>query len=220
VILAHAEARSIPGAPRHIGPAATAEFDAPQAFAHDGLQSFLSRMADPDRPARTSIEFLEPEQLMAAGAVEIPIIVPAVNEAQAKFLERLRQHLCLTPILAVVADLSGHQTCRAMLGGATSVLNTELPHARQDSVLRAVLGAAPPTPPPSRTAVPAPVGDPAAGDELLVRLLCGANTVAAIARRFYCSERSMYRRVRRLYDAVGVSSRSELRILVAQRASV
>lgn len=202
MILAHTEARF---APRHIGPAGTSETDAPHAFAQDGLQSLLSRIADLDRPGPGGIEFLDPEQLTAASAVETPIIGLAVNESQASFLGQLRQRLCLTPILAVVADLSGHQTCRAMLGGATWVLKTELPRARQNSVLRAVLGMAPSTPASGRTNAPvqAPATDPTADDELLVRLICGANTVAAIARRFYCSERSTYRRVRRLYGAVG-----------------
>ncbi|MFF9345845.1 hypothetical protein [Streptomyces sp. NPDC014734] len=48
-------------------------------------------------------------------------------------------------------------------------------------------------------------------DTELLRLLCTPITVAEIARRhYYCSERSMYRRIRRLYDDLGVAGRAEL----------
>jgi DNA-binding CsgD family transcriptional regulator len=47
-------------------------------------------------------------------------------------------------------------------------------------------------------------------DTELVRLLCTSMTVTEIARHHYCSERSMYRRIRKLYDALGVGSRAEL----------
>ncbi|WP_214369600.1 hypothetical protein [Pseudonocardia sp. H11422] len=53
--------------------------------------------------------------------------------------------------------------------------------------------------------------------ELLTELLYGRQTVSAISRRFFCSERSMYRWIRRLYDELGVRSRSELRSRVATR---
>ncbi|MFF2964368.1 DNA-binding response regulator [Streptomyces sp. NPDC057963] len=48
-------------------------------------------------------------------------------------------------------------------------------------------------------------------DAELMRLLCTSITVSEIARRYYyCSERSMYRRIRRLYDDLGVGGRAEL----------
>ncbi|MFF2330189.1 MULTISPECIES: helix-turn-helix transcriptional regulator [unclassified Streptomyces] len=53
-------------------------------------------------------------------------------------------------------------------------------------------------------------------DAELMRLLCTSITVSEIARRYYyCSERSMYRRIRRLYDDVGVGGRAELISLAA-----
>ncbi|MEU9759598.1 DNA-binding response regulator [Streptomyces sp. NPDC047985] len=53
-------------------------------------------------------------------------------------------------------------------------------------------------------------------DAELLRLLCTPITVAEIARRhYYCSERSMYRRIRRLYDDLGVGGRAELMSLAA-----
>ncbi len=51
----------------------------------------------------------------------------------------------------------------------------------------------------------------------LIRLLCTPMTVLEIARRSYCSERSMYRRIRRLYDTVGVRNRFELISLSSDR---
>ncbi|MBT2398832.1 DNA-binding response regulator [Streptomyces sp. ISL-100] len=47
-------------------------------------------------------------------------------------------------------------------------------------------------------------------DAELARMLCTPMTVSEIARSYYCSERSMYRRVRKLYDDLGVSGRTEL----------
>ncbi|MFC7886359.1 DNA-binding response regulator [Streptomyces sp. NPDC057376] len=57
---------------------------------------------------------------------------------------------------------------------------------------------------------PPPAPAPPEYDGELVRLLCTAMTVTEIARHYYCSERSMYRRIRKLYDALGVGSRAEL----------
>lgn len=52
-------------------------------------------------------------------------------------------------------------------------------------------------------------------DRELLHSLCTSATVSEIARRHYCSERSMYRRIRRLYDDLGVGGRSELLSLAA-----
>jgi hypothetical protein len=52
-------------------------------------------------------------------------------------------------------------------------------------------------------------------DAELLRMLCSPATVSEIAKRQYCSERSMYRRIRKLYNAFGVSGRSELHAKVA-----
>ncbi|MFG2141125.1 hypothetical protein [Streptomyces sp. NPDC048650] len=49
----------------------------------------------------------------------------------------------------------------------------------------------------------------------LLQVLCTSATVNEIARRHYCSERSMYRRIRRLYDGLGVAGRAELLMLAA-----
>ncbi|KAA8886349.1 hypothetical protein F3087_24225 [Nocardia colli] len=47
-------------------------------------------------------------------------------------------------------------------------------------------------------------------DTRLLRMLRTSMTVAEIARLNYLSERSMYRRIRNLYDTLGVESRAEL----------
>ncbi|MEU9115103.1 hypothetical protein AB0D04_25775 [Streptomyces sp. NPDC048483] len=52
-------------------------------------------------------------------------------------------------------------------------------------------------------------------DRELLHSLCTSATVSEIARRHYCSERSMYRRIRRLYDDLGVTGRAELLSLAA-----
>ncbi|MEE1786410.1 helix-turn-helix domain-containing protein [Streptomyces sp. SP17BM10] len=67
---------------------------------------------------------------------------------------------------------------------------------------------APPHPAPR----PASLAD---SERTLVRLLCTSMTVSEIARHHYCSERSMYRRIRRLYDHLDVGNRTELVTLAA-----
>jgi DNA-binding NarL/FixJ family response regulator len=59
-------------------------------------------------------------------------------------------------------------------------------------------------------------GHPGSGPEQsvdveLVQMLCGPSRTSDIARHFYCSERSMYRRIRALYQQLGVETRQELR---------
>lgn len=214
-------------------------------LAHRGLQNLLAEKLNFEDAYAVQIEYLTPSQLISEATEGIPLIVPAVDELQTRFLAKLRDRLCLTPIMAVVGDLSGHQTYRAMSAGATSVLNLELSQIRMDVVLHHLFQGcladasgsvashqeSHPVRPMRPTLVRSPgqhddrVGTaersvdadpPAENSDLLVNLLCGPNTIAAIARRFYCSERSMYRRVRRLYDTLGVSSRSELRIAIAE----
>ncbi|WP_280441668.1 FAD-binding protein, partial [Nocardia brasiliensis] len=47
-------------------------------------------------------------------------------------------------------------------------------------------------------------------DARLLRMLKTSMTVAEIARQNYLSERSMYRRIRNLYDVLGVAGRNDL----------
>ncbi|MEE1737291.1 hypothetical protein [Streptomyces sp. BE147] len=60
-------------------------------------------------------------------------------------------------------------------------------------------------PPRPAATVPATTSDTG-----LLRLLRTPMTVSEIARTYYCSERSMYRRIRKLYDDLGIRSRTEL----------
>ncbi|AJT63379.1 hypothetical protein T261_1694 [Streptomyces lydicus] len=73
------------------------------------------------------------------------------------------------------------------------------------------------TPPASPGPSPADESPPALPDcdRELLHSLCTSATVSEIARRHYCSERSMYRRIRRLYDDLGVTGRAELLSLAA-----
>lgn len=199
-----------------------------------------------DNNHRVYCEFLTPEELLTEVSPEVPAIVPVVDELQVQFLTQLRRRRCLAPILAVVGDLSGHQTFRAMANGATSVLNLELPLGKQGSVLRSLFDGRPESQGPCSNhassggredggrrpafspelalnleklaALSGPDGLPG-NPELLIDMLRGPNTIAAIARRFYCSERSMYRYVRRVYDTLGVSSRTELRAQLVELSS-
>ncbi|MFI8433536.1 hypothetical protein ACIGJO_07270 [Streptomyces sp. NPDC079020] len=57
---------------------------------------------------------------------------------------------------------------------------------------------------------PAATAPATTSDTGLLRLLRTSMTVSEIARTYYCSERSMYRRIRKLYDDLGIRSRTEL----------
>jgi DNA-binding NarL/FixJ family response regulator len=200
-----------------------------RVLAHQGLRDFLAERSE---PRRVSIELLSPDRLVLEGGDDVALIVPAVAEVHLQFLLRLRDRLPLAPILAVVNDPTDYQAHRARMSGATSVLNLTWPVAEQDAVLRALCAGAQPVSagvtrlrlvaerarrPRSALseAALAVADDPEADLESLVTLLCGSSTISAIAARRYCSERSMYRRVRWLYDTLGVSSRSELRAKMA-----
>ncbi|OKI99240.1 hypothetical protein AMK19_31295 [Kitasatospora sp. CB01950] len=155
-------------------------------------------------------------------------VVPALNDLQIDQLRELVEAHPLVTHLGVVADLVGQGTQRAIQAGAASVLNVLIPPQEYRAVLRAMADRlARPTADsdqvPALTgwsapaaAVPAPAAAGGGEDAALFRLLCGPLPIARIADELFCSERSLYRRVRRLYVAHGVSGRQELRAVSAR----
>nr|ADK32551.1 putative DNA-binding protein [Microbispora corallina] len=168
-------------------------------------------------------------------------LLPVLTEAQAQRLGRLMERCPGTSVLGIVMDVTGHHTHRAIQNGASWVLNTLLPAACCRNLLRMVIqavvlgptvpeplvaeppvpeGVEPPTRPGTARAEPPAearkVAD--AQEEELLALLCGPDSIAEIARRFYCSERSMYRQLRDLYRSYGVTGRRELRRVIALRS--
>ncbi|MFT7835911.1 hypothetical protein Q5530_07150 [Saccharothrix sp. BKS2] len=195
-------------------------------LAHLGLEGCLTGNRIFWVNAGIDLNFTEPSALFTSEGT--PILVPAVSEPDVDLIWSIRRRLCLVPIGAVVDDISGHQTYVAIRAGATSVLNLRLPWDRQVEALRAVWADRPPevgSVTGSCSARPrGGQGGPSfradAQDQetqALIHLLCGSNSISTIARQFYCSERSMYRRIRRLYESAGVSGRSELRSRMAGR---
>jgi DNA-binding NarL/FixJ family response regulator len=137
-----------------------------------------------------------------------PVILPGMTEDELLRLGTLRSRSNCRSIIAVVDDPDGNCTFRAIRAGASRVLNSRIPLADRISSLIALFEEADPP-----TAEAAPLSD--REHILLIQLLCGPDTIPAIARRFYCSERSMHRRIRRIYDIFGVSGRTELRSFVS-----
>lgn len=189
--------------------------------AHVRLQAGLGAFRTGWSEAAIFFEFADPKALFAA-ADELPVLLPAASEPDRELVCSLRRCCCLTPILAVVNDISGQQTFLAIKSGATSVLNVRLPQEMQiDAVLTACSAAPrllPSVPWPRRRATRDLSAAGGAGPEeagRLVQLLCGTSNISSIAQQFYCSERSMYRRIRRLYEQLGVSGRAELRSRMA-----
>jgi DNA-binding NarL/FixJ family response regulator len=198
---------------------------------HSGLRFSLDGYRDGWADAGIFFEFADPATLFVMSADEVPVLVPAASEPDHELVRSLRRTRCLTPILAVVNDINGHQTFLAIKNGASGVLNVRLPQDKQiDAVLTACTGAAQLLP---RGLRPYFAGredflvepletestDPEETGRLM-RLLCGTNSISSIAHQFYCSERSMYRRIRRLYQHMGVSGRSELRSRMADRTAM
>lgn len=192
---------------------------------HSGLRRFCVDQKSPFRELSARIEFVDPLELSALANTAEPILVPATNQMQVELLRSLQQECCLTCIVAVVNDVNGHQTYQAISAGATCVFNLAIPVDKQIDTLHAVFttytGAAEP---PLRLAPTGPPIPKSSADRvecmdeegrLLLNLLCGSHPISSIAKRFYCSERSMYRRVRQTYDLFGVSSRNELRSAIA-----
>ncbi|MFI5493473.1 hypothetical protein [Actinoplanes sp. NPDC051859] len=149
------------------------------------------------------------------------------NEFQAEFVHTIRQGACMTPIIAIVSDVNGYQTYLAIKYGATCVFNIMVPADKQADSLRSVLSTAGRH---SFSRVPHPRNEPLPAldsrpqslvdnldpqERALLKLLCGTETMSVIAKSFYCSERSIYRRVRQLYDRFGVIGRTELRLILA-----
>ncbi|MGH3871147.1 MAG: helix-turn-helix transcriptional regulator [Pseudonocardiaceae bacterium] len=192
---------------------------------HSGLRFLYDDPKAPFRELEVRIEFIDPLELsVSADRIEF-VLLPATDQMQIELLRSLRRKCCMTCIVAVVNDMTGHQTYQAMSSGATCVFNLAILVDKQldllHTVLRAHVGAAAR---PVRLASTEPriPQQPASlaqcldeENRLLIDLLCGPHTISSIAKRFYCSERSMYRRVRRVYESFGVSSRNELRSAVA-----
>ncbi|GAA1231652.1 hypothetical protein GCM10009676_13350 [Prauserella halophila] len=146
----------------------------------------------------------------------------------------------VSPLVAVVDDYSGHQTYMAIKRGASQVINLAISLDNQFRTLQMSLArsSASPSWTTAKSSTPitqarSKLAETAAGSsiasdrpeapnqnhdhesDILITLLCGRETVSSIARKFFCSERTMYRKIRSLYDRLDVDSRSELRTLIA-----
>ena len=189
---------------------------------HSGLRRFCDDQRSPFRKLGARIEFVDPLELGALTDPVERIVLPATNPMQVEFLRSLQRECCMTCIVAVVNDVNGYQTYQAMSAGATCVLNLAIPVDKQVDTLLAVFAAyagaverplrVVPTDPATREGSTRVLAEQ---DRSLISLLCGSHTISSIAKLFYCSERSMYRRVRRIYDRFEVSSRNELRAVIA-----
>nr|WP_285543887.1 hypothetical protein [Streptomyces lavendulae] len=160
------------------------------------------------------------------------VALPVFTPQHASVVAQVSANNPVSGIVGVVADAAGMQTHLAIQSGANWVLNLLVHPSESLRVLQGLLlqhaaalghnrgalaGVEGADHDPLHTAVPAHVdlvpreGRAPGGDEELVTMLCEWVPVGEMARRYYCSERSMYRRIRRIYDALGVSSRKELR---------
>jgi DNA-binding CsgD family transcriptional regulator len=141
-------------------------------------------------------------------------LLPAFTELHSQRMGTLISAHPSVAVVGVVTDMTGHSTHRAMQHGAQWVLNLLLPEQFRLNVLGAVaeLYASPV----AASSMDGIAGCPQEDDEQLIRLLIGSATVAEIAQQLFCSERSLYRRLRLLYASRGVRGRRELRSLAGR----
>ncbi|CAL9650247.1 hypothetical protein SUDANB105_06605 [Streptomyces sp. enrichment culture] len=196
-------------------------------LAHRGLEAPCSVPGTPLSALLVSldrVDFVDDVQLAAPGDPRLPVLMPVFSELQADRLRALRVRHPAALLVAVTDCVSGHLTYQAIRAGANFAFNLAITDERQIDLLLAQFRAhRPPGARRSETrlcalpdgALSAPAAArasvvPAGYDADLLRMLCSSATVSEIARRTYCSERSMYRRIRKLYNAFGVSGRSAL----------
>ncbi|WP_019547651.1 helix-turn-helix transcriptional regulator [Streptomyces sulphureus] len=201
-----------------------------QVIAHHALRELLDSPHTPLGRLRAQlpdIRFVAYRDLAAETSVLTrPLLMPSTTEFQNEELRAVRLNQATALIVAVTHDVSGHQAYHAIRSGADLVFNLANPSREQlDAVCArcvshssAVVGLSQHSRSSSVEAAGEvrPDGHPGPYDEELLRLLGTSLTVSEIARRFYCSERTMYRRIRHLYDAFGVSRRSELMAAVSR----
>ncbi|MFD9369807.1 DNA-binding response regulator [Streptomyces sp. NPDC060020] len=217
-----------------------------QIIVHSGFKEHFDRPESAPsvfsalRSGVSRIDFADDAELIAAttGPIDVPILVPVISEFQAETIRTIRMRHPLSLITAVTDDVTGHLTYGAIRSGAKFVLNLAIPAERQLDLLFAqfhthfqprtcLTPTAPGSPQvagtprdhgPARLPAPSTRQGRPVQDAELMRLLCTPMTVAEIARRHYCSERSMYRRIRQLYNEVGVRGRTELMVMASMPA--
>jgi DNA-binding CsgD family transcriptional regulator len=193
---------------------------------HSGLKAHFDSPLSEDSPLGTlrhglhRVDFVDDEDLAAPGCVlDLPVLLPVNSEFQAEALRTIRVRRPLSLLIAVTNDVSGHHTYYAIRAGANFVCNLGIMGESQIGMMHAQLQAHRVS---KRVDTPAarlrPVSALHQSDRELIRLLRTSMTVSEIARRHYCSERSMYRRIRRLYDDLGVRGRAELMTLASEPA--
>jgi DNA-binding NarL/FixJ family response regulator len=173
-------------------------------------------------------------------SLDSAILLPVNSEHQADNLRSVRTRHPMALLIAITNDVTGHPTYYAIRSGATFVVNLAIPSEDQSAFVQSQLhfhtqksaavdmsgqfdsaaisraSADNRTTANGATEVHAAGGRRGAGPVLerpeieLIRMLRTPMTVAEIARQNYMSERSMYRRVRKLYDVLGITGRAEL----------
>ncbi|WP_051186307.1 helix-turn-helix transcriptional regulator [Nocardia tenerifensis] len=186
-------------------------------------------------PNADAVEFIDYDEINTrVGRADGPVMLPVNTEYQADELRFIRAHHPTVFLVAVTHDLTGHSTYYAMRAGANFVINLAIPCDRAtdlgaaDLRLRATAHERPTADTsagpesdatPNRGSVryltqrsrpPVAPAELDQADKQLIQMLRTSLTVADIARRSYMSERSMYRRIRKLYNALGVTGRTEL----------
>ena len=173
-----------------------------------------------DRPA----DELDPDRPSA-------VALPATNTGRLDLITQVGQDYPFAAVVAAVIDPTGLISLSAIEAGASLVLNLLIPPEHAVPVIAQQLlahlnyggidglfAARDSTPRWSSDCSLSTVLPATDSDHQLLHLLMSGQSTSQLARRFYCSERSMYRRLRNVYDRIGVSGRYELMNRMADRA--
>lgn len=154
-------------------------------------------------------------------------VLPAFNDKQVERVGAVAERFPLAQVVAVVNEVEGFRTREALQAGAALVINAHIPIEQYREVLQLTARRSEQTPAP--IAFRETLSDdrvdigPLSGmrhlgsaDRELFGLLCSSRRTIDIAAELFCSERSVYRRIRSLYELCGVRNRAELRGLAAR----
>jgi DNA-binding NarL/FixJ family response regulator len=157
----------------------------------------------------------DPRRVLERGE-DCVLVLPLYNEVHSTNLLRLRSAYPQATVVACVDDACGGWGRRAFVCGALAVVDDSMsPDVAATIIALASCGltAAPRKVIASALGLVNPVPPLNEDDQELLRLLASDMTVSALARQRLCSERSMYRVLKRLYDRLGAENRAEAMVL-------
>lgn len=159
----------------------------------------------------------------AAQTLTSGLVLAVHNQRAHHLLRALHAHFPELPVLALVVDDTLETLISVMRDGAAAVLPAETRSVGIISAVRSVLA--------GHVLMPAKLAQhllsgeafshaEVAADSLWLRELAAGQTISALARSHGCSERTLYRSLKKLYARLEVDNRSQAILVGSQRGLV